>query len=73
MAIWVMEMVRRLWNLEKIVPDGVLGIVGFLSCRLLVNGGEIAIAAIFLNMEDPSVSIDVSVAMSYDSGRDEGP
>jgi len=47
--------------------------VGFLFCRLLDNGGEIATAAIFHNMENPSVSVDVSVVMSYDSGRDEGP
>jgi hypothetical protein len=40
-----------------------LGMVGFLFRRLLDNGGEIATAALFQNMENPSVSIDVSVVM----------
>ena len=66
MAIWVMAMVRSLENLEKIVADGALGVGGSLFRHLLDNGGEIATAALFQNMENPSISINVSVMISYD-------
>jgi len=42
-----------------------LGMVGSLFRHLLDSGGEIATAALFQNMENPSVSIDVSVVLSY--------
>ena len=51
-----------------------LGMVGSLFRHLLDNGGEIATAAPFQNMENPSVSIDVSVVVIIvQCGRDEGP
>jgi hypothetical protein len=50
-------------NLEEAVPDGVFGYRSVLFRRLLGNGGEVATTAVF--HENPSVSVDVSVVVSY--------
>jgi uncharacterized alkaline shock family protein YloU len=53
-------------NLEEIVPDGVFGYGSVLFRCLLDNGGEVATAAVFhKDIENSSVSVDVSVVVSY--------
>jgi uncharacterized alkaline shock family protein YloU len=66
MAVRVMAMVQRLENLEEIMPDGVFRYGSVLFRRLLDNGGEVATAAVFHeDVENSSVSVDVSVVVSY--------
>ena len=48
------------------MPDGVFGYGSVLFCRLLDNGGEITTIAVFHeNIENSSISVDVSVMVSY--------
>ena len=48
------------------MPDGIFGYGSVLFRRLLDNGGEVATAAVFhKDVKNPSVSVDVSVMVSY--------
>ena len=53
-------------DLEEIAPDCVFG-YGSVQFRCLFNdGGEVAAAAVFhKDVENPSVSVDVSIVISY--------
>ena len=61
----------------EVVPDGVFRYESALFHRMLDNGGEVATAAVFHeNIENPSVSVDVSVVASkwhYTMCHDEDP
>jgi uncharacterized alkaline shock family protein YloU len=65
-AAGVMAVVQSLENLEKIMPDGVLGNGSVLFRRLFDNGREVAATTVFHeDVENASVPVDVCVVVSY--------